>query len=220
MIQNKQQFLNYLKVFKNVEQNYRQIISLYTGDNQFCYFMNCVLEGNNKILLTKFNYFIGGFLKALDITENKLNYGLKESFKLYRVCSLSYDDLIIFKDNINKIISFKGFTSTNPSTLPFNSVNKFSNKYQVIFIINYEYKDNCEIDCFDISELSVYYAEKEYLFRLFTFFKVINVEINEEEKKAEIILNSIGRKKNMEQILSNSRNTNIIKFNNNILEIN
>lgn len=42
-----------------------------------------------------------------------------------------------------------------------------------------------------------------YIFPFFSFFKIINVEINKEVKNAKIILNSIGRTQILEEHLEN-----------------
>ena len=80
----------------------------------------------------------------------------------------------------------------------------FSNKdnYKVLFIIDFKYSNNCELDCLDISKLSLFKDEEEVLFKIFSFFKIISVEIEKNDKKAKIKLASIGREENFESKLN------------------
>jgi V8-like Glu-specific endopeptidase len=212
-IKNKDEFIENLEIFKNMKKNYKKIIKLYTGENSFCYFMNRILRENDKLSLKKFNYFIGGFLKALDISGNILNCGIKYSCQVYRIQIIPLKDLILFKENINKIISFKSFISVSPLATKISSdFMEVDKMFQVLFKINYDYKENCELDFFDITKLSKYPGEKEHVFRIFSFFKVINVVINKNKKQAEIIMDSIGRMKGIENELSKLKEINNVKI--------
>ena len=68
----------------------------------------------------------------------------------------------------------------------------------VLFVINYKYNRNCLPDCFDISDLSPFQSEKEHLFKPFSFYKIMDVKVNEQERKAKIFLNYIGKSKDFE----------------------
>ena len=137
--------------------------------------MNKILRENNPIL-KKFYYFIGGLLKALDIAGNNSNLGLKNISQIYYAQIITLNELICFKENINKIIAFKYFISTCPcKELPLKFLGDQGTNYRVLFIINYRYKGNLKFDCFNISELSYFPAEKEILFPLFNFFQVDSV---------------------------------------------
>lgn len=115
---------------------------------------------------------------------------------------MDYEELIIFKKNVNEIICLKSFFQT--TMIKQAAGYFFSNKdnYKALFIIDFKYSNNYELDCFDISKLSLYKGEKEVLFKIFSFFKIISVDIEKNDKKAEIKLASIGREENFESILN------------------
>ena len=209
----KDSLMKSLKIFKNVEKNYKQILREFTGENDFRYLsLNLFHEYDNKFR-KKLTYFFGGLLKALFIAENYSNIGLKKNCQLFECFDFPMDELGIFKENINKIISFKSFFSASKILFPI--------KNKTLIKINYEYIDNCSLDCYDISNFSCFSEEKEVLFQPFSFFKIIKVEKNEKNGQAEITLNSIGKERNYESKLSQSFNVNL-KINNkqNLLEIN
>ena len=78
-----------------------------------------------------------------------------------------------------------------------------TNIYKVIIKINYEFNPEYGFDCVDISNLSTYSSEKEILFRYFSIFRIDNVKIDENNKKAEIELNSIKIGKHFESQIKN-----------------
>ena len=74
-------FLGELKLFENVEKNYKQIIREFTNENGFHVFMDNIFCVRNNIFFDKFIYFIAGFLKALDIAGNDL--AIKRNCAIY-----------------------------------------------------------------------------------------------------------------------------------------
>ena len=207
------EFFTALKIYSNVDSNYQQIIRDYTGNVMYRYINNILIGGDN-LLLHKFIYFIAGFIKSLNITTNiQVNYNCT----LYRGMKIDFDDLIFYKKSINQIICFKSFLSTIPSKKFAESVSSgvIGNKYGTIMIINYEYKPQCLYDLFDITKLSMYSFEKEILFKSFSFFRVVEVKINEKDKKAEITLNYIGKAKNFDSRLDLLSQGSSIQYNQN-----
>ena len=161
--------------------------------------MNFVLTEGNATLLEKFSYFIGGFLRALD----KAGKGIKDKCQLIneeQQFFFTLDELNIFRENIDNIISFKYFFYTcNSQNMKSNSFQSDKpNYYKVLFIINYEYNSNNEFDCYDISGLTIFYSSDLFLYRIFTFFKIKKVEIDKNKNIAFITLKSIGKQKNFE----------------------
>lgn len=197
-------FLNMLKLFENLEQNYKKIITEYTKLNGFHFFYDYIFCERNGFLFDKFIYFIAGFLKALDMAGNDL--AIKRNCAIYGMDNpfIPYDELIIFKKNIGKLISFKHIMSTTPDkriSLDFQMSR--TNIYKIIIKINYEFNSEYGFDCVDISNLSTYSSEKEILFRYFSIFRIDNVKIDENNKKAEIELNSIKIGKDFESQIKN-----------------
>ena len=107
-------FLNMLKLFENLEQNYKKIIREFTNENGFHFFYDYIFCERNGFLFDKFIYFIAGFLKALDMAGKDL--GIKRNCIIYGMDNpfIPYDELIFFKKNIGKLISFKHIMSTTP----------------------------------------------------------------------------------------------------------
>ena len=66
--------------------------------------------------------------------------------------------------------------------------------YSVIETINYKYRNIWRPYCFDITKYDTFSATKTALFTLYTCFKIKEVEIDEENKSAEILLDSVGIK--------------------------
>ena len=197
-------FLNMLKLFENLEQNYKKIIREFTNENGFHFFYDYIFCERNGFLFDKFIYFIAGFLKALDMAGNDL--AIKRNCAIYGMDNpfIPYDELIIFKKNIGKLISFKHIMSATPEEIISLKFQKSRfNIYKVIIKINYEFNSEYGFDCVDISNLSTYISEKEILFRYFSIFRIDNVKIDENDKKAEIELNSIKIGKDFESQIKN-----------------
>ena len=184
--------------------------------------MNYILCENKNNLIDKFIFFIAGFLKVIDIAGKNGYFINKSNNILYgmNIPRISYDELVIFKENIGNIISFKHIMSSTINkkvSLQF----QMGSDYKVLFIINCNHNSESEFDYIDISNLSYFRMENEHLFRFFTFFKIEKVEIDEKNKKAEIVLNSIGRQKDFEFQIIDLNDGNKIRYNENknMLEI-
>jgi len=187
-----------LEIFRNVDIDYNKIIRNYTSEEGIWNYMDFIHKVKDKVFNKLFNYFISGFLKSLNLS----NTALKNNQFLYKGINMDYEELINFKKNVNEIICLKSFFQT--TRIKKVAVYFFSNKdnYKVLFIIDFKYSNSCDLDCFDISKLSLYKAEEEVLFKIFSFFKIIDVKIDKNDKKAEIKLASIGREENFESKLN------------------
>ena len=98
-----------MKNCKIAENNYYNYLENCLDDKGFIYNINKIIRSKNKLFLEKFYYFIACFSRTLE----KVNYGLKESYQLFRGDKMYYKDLIKFKNNINEIIIFKGYLSAS-----------------------------------------------------------------------------------------------------------
>ena len=141
-----------LEIFRNVYIDYNKIIRNYTSEEGIWNYMEFIHKVKDKVFNKLFNYFISGFLKSLNLS----NTALKNNQFLYKGTNMDYEELINFKKNINEIICLKSFFQT--TMIKQAAGYFFSNKdnYKVLFIIDFKYSNNCELDCFDISELSLY----------------------------------------------------------------
>ena len=203
-------FLDMMNIFKNIDEKYENILQISLKDKGLIKNFNKCIRYENKLLFQNLKYFIAGFIKSLDKTK----YGIQNDITLYRGDKMSYNDLIKFRNNINKIIIYKGFCSASKSrgvASVYARVHENTNAYSVIVTINYKMKKNWCPYCFDVSHFSKYEEQEKVIFSVFSCFKIIKVEINENEKKAEIILNSLGRKKEIEKKIASISVENIPK---------
>ena len=230
----RKQIMKSLESFKDIQINYEEIIK-----SDFINDINIyIMETNYELIMDKFGYFIAGFMKALDLYGTKKNAFLPvESDLEKKKIEMEYKDLLQFKKNINKIISFKTFLNeiaplnhlqgqiyklkNNISSFFSEVYNNYlldKKKFYVSLKIKYNHKDKIWIpNCISVSTAG--FPEKTI--QLFTFFKIKNVIINEDKNLGEIELQSIGRKEILEEKLCNDLETNYIIYNSeeNIFEI-
>ena len=212
--------------FKDLQVNYQNIVR-----SNFINDINILMENNFDLTMEKFGYFIAGFMKALDLFgKNKEAHLIVESELEKKKVQMDYDDLLKFKNNINKIISFKNFLNEiAPTSHLHGLIYKFANNisssmsefkmyllgrknFSVSLKIKYNHKDKKWIpNCFSVSTS----AFPEKIFQFFTFFIIKNVIINEEKETGEIELESIGRKEILEEKMCNDLEKNYIIYNSN-----
>lgn len=203
-------FFDMMNNFKNIDEKYENILRISLKDKGLIKNFNKCIRYEDKLLFQNLKYFIAGFLKSLDKTK----YGIKNDITLYRGDKINYKDLINFRNNINNIIIYKGFCSASKSrgvASVYARVHENINTYSVIVTINYKMKKGWNPYCFDVSYFSKYEEQEKVIFSVFSCFKIIKVVIDEDEKKAEIILNSLGRKKEVEKKIAIISEDNIPK---------
>ena len=220
----REEIISSLEDFSEIQKNYEKIIK-----SDFIKDINILMKNNFELTMDKFGYFIAGFMKALDLFGIKKDAFLKtESDLEKKKIELDYKDLLIFRKNIDKIISFKSFlneiaplthihglfykfindVSSKLSSFKNNLVGK--NKFSVSFKIKFNHKDNDWLpNCISVSTSN--FPEK--IFQLFSFFKIKNVIINEENQSGEILLESIGRKEILEEKIFTDIEINYINYN-------
>ena len=140
----------------------------------------------------------------------------KENEKiLHRGAKLYYSCLLPYERAIDKVILFSAFTSTSESDEIAKTwakrgkeeeLFKKSSRFSVIFHIKNNYKNSQWIsNSINIQSDSKYKKEKEYLFQPFSFYKVIEVEINIQNHKADITLETIGKTEILEEKIKNGK---------------
>ena len=74
-------------------------------------------------------------------------------------------------------------------------------KFSVVFHITnlFEENNNWISNSINVQDTSKYKNEKEFLFQPFSFYNVTDVIINEKEHKADIFLETIGKKEILEE---------------------
>ena len=114
--------------------------------------------------------------------------GIEKKFTLYRGVYLNYLDALSFKNYKDKIISFQTFLSTSSKKKKAEFFSKVTRtklderqkncKFSGLITIEYNWSEELFPLCFDISDISYYKNEKEYLFHPFSFFKIKDFKID------------------------------------------
>ena len=93
---------------------------------------------------------------------------------------MTYNQLVKYKNNLNKILFYKGFCSASklrPVAAMYARTHGNQELYSVIIEINYIFKKNWKPYCFDISKFSKFEETEKVLFTLHTCFKIRKVNI-------------------------------------------
>ena len=135
----------------------------------------------------------------------------KENKKeLYRGAKLYYSCLLPYERAVGKIILLSAFTSTSEDenvALSWagrseeNVIYKNSLKFSVEFKITnlYDEKNNWVSNCIDIQDVADQKIEKEFLYQPFSFYKVTSVDLDVKGHKADICLETVGKKEILEE---------------------
>ena len=207
----KKALINALLVFENIAkqkiENFKDVISVYTKEtDSFYQDLNNWLRELDSLAYDKIGYFVSDFMYCLNKYGDFKKTGIIRSTILYRGIRINLIDLLFYKRNINKIITFPSFTSCSldlEEAKDFSDRNlslnqrKESGLFSVIFTVYYRVNNSINKDkyypvSFDISDLNRC-GEKEVLFQPFTFFKIKKVNINLENYTADITLSTIKK---------------------------
>ena len=178
-------------------------------------------------------YILNEYLKEKKDEENtnKLCKYYKENKKvLFRGTKLYYSCLLPYERAVGKIILLSAFTSASENEEYANKlagrgkekeIYKNSLKFSVIFHITnlYNEKNNWISNCIEINkDIYGYKIEKVFLFQPFSFYKVTKVDIDIKGYKADIYLETIGKKEILEEQIKLGKK---IKYNEteNIMEV-
>jgi hypothetical protein len=178
--------------FQNIE-NYDEVLKNSIGVRGFLDKINTIIRMDNNDLSKKFYYFIAYFLNILEQADCKQ----RSELELFRGATMDYNRLLEYKNNINKLIFYKGFcpASKNPAAAAtFGRAIGNTEDFNVIIRIKYKYKREWTPNCYDISKYDTFREIEAYLFTLFTCFKIKDVIIKENIRTAEILLESVGIK--------------------------
>ena len=189
-------FLDLLVYFKD-QNNFSKRIKDEIIDN-----LNKILSSDNLDLIENFSYFIAGLMLAL------YTYGTVKSCVfvnngdvLYKRVNLNYEDVKRLESNKDNIILFKTFLKDittlehlhgmiYKNKIDFDFVKK-NNKFDTKINIIHSFNENSWLaTCFSLS--TFFFPEK--IFNLFSFFKVIDVDINYDKKEVEVTLQNVGIK--------------------------
>ena len=192
--------INALNVFQNGIDGKVNIIKGYTG-NSFYQEFNRWLYSLDSLALEKTGYFLSGLSYSLDLFGEEKKTGVNQEITLYRGVTLSYINLLPYKNNIGNIITFPNFISSSTSldTAKGFAYSGNSNEFTVIFTIKYRYKDNWVPNAVFVDDISDCKGEEERLFQCYSFFIIKSVKIDIDKKTADIDLETIGRTSILEE---------------------
>ena len=200
-----------LLIFENVAkqriENFKDVINVYTKEKySFYQDLNNWLRNLDSLAYDKIGYFVSDFMYCLNKYGEFKKTGINNNTTLYRGVRINLIDLLFYKRNKNKLITFPSFTS---SSLDINDLDIFTDinetaeyrkqkgLFSVIFTINYNVSRYTNIGkyypvCFDITQLNQC-GEKEVLFQPFTFFKIKKVDIDLDNYIADITLKAVKK---------------------------
>ena len=193
----------------DVKENIDSIIKEYTK--------NSFHSDINKWLMSlevKYYYTIAYFTARLIYSLN--NYGAKantyfneDEKDIYRGMKLPLINILPYKRAVNKVILFSSFSSTSRSkAIAYEFATKNNNNntdFLVIFYIKNIHKKEWISNGVDIVKLAIYKRESEILYQAFSFFFVEKVDINLQNKTANIFLRTIGKKCILEEEIKNGK---------------
>ena len=181
------------------------IIQEFTKTGNFHSFINKNLispMNNNSYDIVA--YFASRIMYSLNSYAQKNDkYCLINEKKLYRGIKVSFATLLRYKRAKGKIIVFPSFSSSSEEEKIANMWLEFSSNdsnrcFSVLFIIKNYYKNNIIPNAIDIQDISVYPGEKEYVFLPFSFYYFKDIKIDLEKKRADIFLETIGKREILE----------------------
>ena len=167
------------------------IINKIFKDTGFIKTINKLIRSKEKLISENLCYFIARLSGSL---ENE--FGIKKDCLLKRGDKMSFSELLVFQENINKPIFYKGLMSASFSeaiaTCYARTHGNKEKDYSVIITINFKYRNNW-IPCLDISSVSNYEEQQKVLIEAFSCFIIKEVIIKEKDKKAKILLELAGK---------------------------
>ena len=173
-------------------------------------------------------YFTSRLMFSLNsYAERKNKYCNEDKKVLHRGKKLYYSCLLPYERALGKIILLSGFTSTSDNDEVARTwagrgreteVYKNSSKFSVVFTITNLHNNNWISNGIDVHDISKYKNEKEFLFQPFSFYKVKKVDFDVKGRKADISLETVGKKEILEMKIKENKE---IKYNeiDNIMEV-
>ena len=212
---------------KDLEALDEMIIKEYTRNTFYGDLNRWLMKGKMKDY-APVAYFTSRLMYSLNTYAEKKGKYCKEDKKvLHRGKKLYYSCLLPYERALGKIILLSGFTSTSDSDEVArtwagrgkeNEVYKNSSKFSVVFNITNLYNDDWVSNGIDVQDISQYKNEKEFLFQPFSFYKVTKVDFDVKGHKADISLETVGKKEILEMQIKENKE---IKYNeiDNIMEV-
>ena len=190
----------------NLDQNL--IIREYTNNSIYAD-LNRWLRNPNFKSFDVVAYFAARLMYSLNNYANQEGkyYNLDKTV-LFGGMKLPYSDILPYERAKGKIIVSSTFTSTYQEIKiaerfagrkDTKYLYKVKKKFSVIFIIKNNLKKNWISNGIRIADISCYKREKEVLYQPFSFYYVRDIMIDLENYKADIYLETIGKKEILEE---------------------
>ena len=192
------------------------IIKEYTRNTYYGDLNRWLMKGKMKYY-EPVAYFTSRLMYSLNKYATEKNKFCKENEKiLYRGAKLYYSCLLPYERAVGKIILLSAFTSSSENEDVAatwagrgreNEIYKNSLKFSVVFYITnlYNENDNWISNSIDVQNTAECKIEKEFLFQPFSFYKVTKVEFKLKEHKANIYLETVGKKEILEEQIKNGK---------------
>jgi len=198
-----EKLIKVLEVFENEDY---QAITKYT--EKLSFYINSWLLNLDNLAYEKSGYFIGGLMYKLNEYGIKRKKGVYQKSIFYRGLYINYLDALSYQIYKGKIISFQTFLSTTERKETANFFAKIEtplnerqekSMFSTIIEINYNWEKDLFPLCFDISDISYFTNEKEFLFHPYTFFKINDFSIDLSKNILELKIETIGKKEILEE---------------------
>ena len=192
----------------NLEKDLNLIIREYTKNSIYAD-LNRWLRNPNFNSFEVVAYFAARLMYSLNNYANQEGkyYDLDKTV-LFGGMILPYSDILPYERDKGKIIVLSSFTSTYQELKVAEafarrrntkSLYENKNKFSVIFIIKNNLKKNWISNGIRIKDISTFKREKEVLYQPFSFYYVRDIMIDLENYKADIYLETIGKKEIFEK---------------------
>lgn len=192
----------------NLEKDLNLIIREYTKNSIYAD-LNRWLRNPNFNSFEVVAYFAARLMYSLNNYANQEGkyYDLDKTV-LFGGMILPYSDILPYERAKGKIIVLSSFTSTYQELKVAEafarrrntkSLYENKNKFSVIFIIKNNLKKNWISNGIRIKDISTFKREKEVLYQPFSFYYVRDIMIDLENYKADIYLETIGKKEIFEK---------------------
>ena len=190
------------------EQNINKNIIKQYSCNTFFGPMNYWLRNLDNYSLEEVAYFTSRFMYSLNVyaSENE-KYYIENDKILFRGTKMNLPSLLSYKLAKGKIISLTSFTSMSEEKERAERFAKTKNKdlFSVMYFVTNFYKEEWVSNGINIQDIARYKKEKEILFQPFSFYLITDVSIKFDERKAEIYLETIGKKEILELAIQNGK---------------
>ena len=196
----KETMLQTLELYKDIENNYKDIIKNYTSENCSVYKdFNYLLLRLNERGIEAFGYFIAGLIYSLNKFYKITGNGVESDINLYRGMRLDISELLNYERYENAILCFPSFTSTsktleNAGRITSVPTRKQQGLFSVFIEIEHKYRRGSVPNGINIESIAQFQSESETLFLPFSFFKIKKVSIDLENFECDIKMENISRK--------------------------